>query len=58
MIEKLTHVQGDHPTFMRIDKYLSDKKEIKELVENLKKFKYENIKINGEEIKYDGQKMV
>ena len=58
MKKRLTHIQGDHPVFMRIDKYLSDQKEIEELVEDLKKFNYENIKINGEEIKNDRRQMV
>jgi len=51
MIKKLIHVQGDHPTFMRIDKYLSDDNDVQKLVEELTHYNYENIKVDGKEIK-------
>lgn len=51
MIKKLIHVQGDHPTFARIDKYMSDENSVKKLIEELQKFNYENIKINGKGVK-------
>jgi hypothetical protein len=44
-------VEGDHPTFRRIYDFCKSGKEAKALIKELKHFNYENIKLNGKEIK-------
>lgn len=49
-MDKLIHVQGDHPIFAYVDKYLWNPKEVDKLVKELQRLNYENIKIDGKEI--------
>ena len=44
-------VQGDHPIFRRIDDHCKNLKEANLLIKELKYFNYENIKLNGKEIR-------
>ena len=50
MKARLKHVQGDHPIFQYIDKYIGDQVDVDELVAELKRLNYENIKVDGKEI--------
>lgn len=52
-LTQLIHVRGDHPIFAYVDKYLSSQTEVNELVTELKRLNYENILINGKELKDD-----
>ncbi len=49
-IKKLIHVQGDHPVLARVDKYLWNQDDVDELVKELQKYNYENIKVDGKEV--------
>ena len=49
-MERLIHVQGDHPIFAYVDKYMWNKEEVDELVKELQRLNYENIKVNGKEV--------
>jgi hypothetical protein len=49
-MDRLIHVQGDHPIFAYVDKYLWNPDDVKKLVEELQSYNYENIKVDGKEI--------
>lgn len=49
-MKKLSHIQGDHPILRRIDKYMSEQEQIDELITEMKRLNYENIKIDKKEV--------